>query len=78
MELLDQRKPVPPLAVRFTEPPWQNESGPSGVMTATGRGYTVTVAETVALQLFASVTVTVNVPDVFTEIFCDEDELDQR
>jgi hypothetical protein len=76
VEVFDHRNDIPPLAVRFTSSPEQNVSGPSGVMTATGRGCTVTVSDAVALQPFASVTMTVNVPEAMTEIFCDDDELD--
>jgi hypothetical protein len=51
------------LAESITEPPWQNASGPSGTIEATGRGFTVTVTgDDVPTHPLASVAVTVNVP----------------
>jgi hypothetical protein len=38
LEELFHRKPTPPFAVRITSSPWQNESGPSAVITAVGLG----------------------------------------
>ena len=56
---VDQRYDEAALAVSVTLPPWQNVVGPEGVMVADGSGLTVTVVGAdVALQLFASVTVT--------------------
>jgi hypothetical protein len=45
---VDQKNKIPPLPVRITESPAQNEVGPSGVMTATGFGLTVTTKVIVA------------------------------
>jgi hypothetical protein len=56
---LDQRYDAPLLAVSVTEPPVQNVVGPEVVIVADGSALTVTVvAEEVALQPFAFVTVT--------------------
>ena len=55
----DQAHEDPALAVSVTLPPSQNVVGPPAVMFATGFGLTVTaVADDVALQPFALVTVT--------------------
>jgi hypothetical protein len=55
----DQRYDEPLDAVSVTLPPAQNVVGPPAVMVAAGPGLTVTVvAADVALQPFASVTVT--------------------
>jgi hypothetical protein len=56
---LDQRYDAPLLAVSVTEPPAQNVVAPAAVIVADGSALTVTVvAEEVALQPFAFVTVT--------------------
>ena len=76
VELSDQRKEVPPLAVRITCPPWQNVSGPPGLMTGVGFGFTVTdCGADVPVHPFASVTVTVNVPLAVTLITCVVEEV---
>jgi hypothetical protein len=55
----DQRYATPLLAVSVTEPPVQNVVGPEAVIVADGNASTVTVvADEVALQPFAFVTVT--------------------
>jgi hypothetical protein len=55
----DQRYDEPVLAVSVTDPPVQNEVGPEALIVAAGAGKAVTVvAEEVALQPFAFVTVT--------------------
>ena len=56
---VDQRYDEPALAVRVTDWPWQNETEPPAVIDASGSAFTVTgVAADIALQPFASVTVT--------------------
>ena len=57
-----------PVAVKVTLPPIQNVVGPLAVIATGGREYTVTDWEAVFLQPFASVPVTVNVPDEITDI----------
>ncbi len=52
-----QEKEVPPLAVRVALVPLQIATV-VGLITATGNGFTVTVAKVVAVQVLASVTVT--------------------
>jgi hypothetical protein len=47
----DQRKLVPPLAVRITDPPWQKVVEPPAAIVAVGRGFTVTVPVCVAEQV---------------------------
>ena len=58
VDAFDHRYPVPPEAVRSTDPPEQKVVGPFGVITATGSGLTVTVVLAVLLQPLTSVTVT--------------------
>src|SRR6266550_912004 len=66
-------------AVRVTAPPAQNVVGPPAVIVGVGSGLTVTVvAAEVAVQPFASVTVTVNEPDVLTLIDCAVAPLDHK
>jgi Ni,Fe-hydrogenase III component G len=74
----DHRYPVPPEAVSVTDPPWQKVVGASGVITAVGREFTVTMMLSVSVQTVALVTVTVYVPPVVIEIAAVVDELDQR
>jgi hypothetical protein len=70
---------VPPLAVRVTPAPAQNVVGPEGVMVAVGSELTVTVRDAGAeLQEFASVVVTVYVPDVDTVMAAVVAPVDQR
>lgn len=60
---------MPAGAVSVTLPPSQNVVGPEVVTVAVGGGVTVTVVGAdVAVQPFASVTVTVNVPLLVTLI----------
>jgi hypothetical protein len=47
----DQRKLVPPLAVRITDPPWQKAVGPPAAIVAVGNGFTVTVPVWLAEQI---------------------------
>jgi hypothetical protein len=76
---VDQRYDVPPEAVSVTLPPAQKVVGPDGVMVAVGSGLTVTVCDAGAeLQEFASVTVTVYVPEVDTVIAAVVAPVDQR
>jgi hypothetical protein len=76
---VDQRYEVPPEAVSVTLPPVQNVVGPLGVIVAVGSGFTVTVCEAGAdVQLFASVVVTVYVPEVETVIAAVVAPVDQR
>ena len=58
----DHKYPDPPEAVNNTEPPWQKEVGPPGVITAMGNGFTLTTVLSVSLQPLELVTVTVYVP----------------
>jgi hypothetical protein len=70
---------VPPLAVSVTLPPAQNVVGPEGVMVAVGSGSTVTVCDAgAAVQEFASVVVTVYVPEVETVMAAVVAPVDQR
>jgi hypothetical protein len=64
------RYDTPALAVSTTPPPSQNVVGPPGVIVATGFGVIVTAWESVAVQPFASVTVTVYVPLAVTSRVC--------
>jgi hypothetical protein len=76
---VDQRYDVPPEAVSVTLPPAQNVVGPDGVMVAVGSGLTVTVCDAGAeVQEFASVVVTVYVPDVDTAMAAVVAPVDQR
>jgi hypothetical protein len=66
-------------AVSVTEPPTQNVVGPPAVIDGVGSGLTTTaVAEDVALQPFASVTVKLYEPDAFTAIDCVVAPFDHR
>jgi len=56
--VVDHKYPVPPDAKRLTDPPWQNEVGPPGVMIAAGNGLTVTAWLAVLVHPFVLVTVT--------------------
>jgi antibiotic biosynthesis monooxygenase (ABM) superfamily enzyme len=72
-------KPVPPLAVKVTEPPWQNVVAPLAVIVAVGNGLTVTVrALAVVAQPAAFVIVTVFVDVVLATIEAVVAPLDQR
>ena len=76
---VDQRYDVPPLAVSVTFPPVQKVVGPFGVIVAVGSGFAVTVVLAgVDVQVFASVVVTVYVPDAFTVIAAVVAPVDQR
>ena len=56
---LDHRYPVPPDAVRSTDPPWQKVVGPLGVITAVGGEFTDTVTLPELVQPAADVEVAV-------------------
>ena len=58
VDVFDHRYPVPPEAVRSTDPPEQKVVGPFGVIRATGSGLTVTVLLAVLVQPLELVTVT--------------------
>ena len=55
----DHTYPVPPEAVRVTDPPSQNVVDPSGVIKAAGKELTVTLRLAVTVHPAALVTVTV-------------------
>jgi hypothetical protein len=76
---VDQRYETPPEAVSVTLPPAQNVVAPLGVIVAVGNGFTVTVWDAgVEVQPFASVVVTVYVPDALTVIAAVVAPVDQR
>jgi len=76
---VDQRYDTPPDAVSVTLPPAQNVVAPLGVIVAVGSGFTVTVCDAGAeVQPFASVVVTVYVPEVETVIAAVVAPVDQR
>jgi len=76
---VDQRYETPPEAVSVTLPPAQNVVGPLGVIVAVGSGFTVTVCDAGDdVQPFASVVVTVYVPEVETVIAAVVAPVDQR
>jgi len=56
----------------------QIKTEPAGEIIAAGRGFTVTVCETLAEQLFMSVTVTLYVPEVFTDKSAETELSDHR
>jgi hypothetical protein len=75
----DQRYEEAEDEVSVTEPPAQNVVGPPAVMVGAGSAFTVTdVAEDVAEQPFASVTVTLYAPASVTVIACVVAPVDQR
>src|ERR1043165_8246006 len=68
---VDQAYELADEAVSVTEPPAQNVVAPFGEIVGVGSGLTVTVvAAEVAVQPFASVTVTLYEPEAFTAIDC--------
>ena len=76
---VDQRYDTPPDAVSVTLPPAQNVVAPLGVIVAVGSGFTVTNCDAGAeVQPFASVVVTVYVPEVETVIAAVVAPVDQR
>jgi hypothetical protein len=76
---VDHRYDTPPLAVSVTLPPAQSVVAPLGVIVAVGSEFTVTVCDAgVDVQPFASVVVTVYVPDALTVIAAVVAPVDQR
>jgi hypothetical protein len=75
---VDHKYPVPPEAVKTTDPPWQKVVGPPAVMMAVGNGFTVTAELSVSVQPPELVTVTVYVPSEITLILAVVAEVDHK